>query len=143
MGYYHRWEEFPEKTLHYLADNPNCQGVKSRRIATDRIMVSKITVRGGGTIPRHYHEAEQVMLVQKGRARVTTGDKKVHELRPGDIWVIPSNLLHGIEYIGDAEALEIVSPPRVDTLIGYLIPHTFFEKSKKGRVPAKRPIGRS
>jgi hypothetical protein len=24
-----------------------------------------------------------------------------------------------------------VSPPRVDTLIGYVIPHTFFEKGKK------------
>jgi quercetin dioxygenase-like cupin family protein len=132
MGYYHRWEEFPEKTLHYLADNPNAKGVKSRRISTDRIMVSKVTVKGGGKIPRHYHEAEQVMLIQKGRARVTTGDKKVHELRSGDIWVIPSNVLHGVEYIGDVEAFEIVSPPRVDTLIGYLIPHTFFEKGKKG-----------
>jgi quercetin dioxygenase-like cupin family protein len=132
MGYYHRWEEFPEQMAYYLADNPNCRGITSRKISTDRIMVSNLTVKGGGKIPRHYHEAEQVMLIKKGRARVTTGDQKVHELGAGDIWVIPSNVVHGVEYIGDVEALEIVSPPRVDTLIGYVIPHTFFEKAKKG-----------
>ena len=131
MGYYHRWEEFPQRTAYYLADNPDCKGITSRKISTDRIMVSKVTVKGGGKIPRHYHEAEQVMFIQKGRARVTTGDNKVHELGSGDIWVIPSNVVHGVKYIGDVEALEIVSPPRVDTLIGYVIPHTFFEKAKK------------
>ncbi len=39
--------------------------------------------------------------------------------------------LHGVEYEGDLEALEVVSPPRVDTLIGYVVRHTFFEKDPK------------
>ena len=131
MGYYHRWEEIPEQTAYYLQGNPDCAGIKSRRIATDRIMVSKITVKGGAQIPRHYHEAEQIMFIQKGQARVTTGDETVHPLGPGDIWVVPSNVVHGVQYIGDVEALEVVSPPRLDTLIGYVIPHTFFAKAQK------------
>jgi hypothetical protein len=35
--------------------------------------------------------------------------------------------MHGVEYLGDVEALEIVSPPRRDNFIGYTIKHTFFE----------------
>jgi quercetin dioxygenase-like cupin family protein len=131
MGYYHRWEEFPEQTAYYLKDNPNCAGIRSRRISTDRLMVSKISVKGGAKIPRHYHEAEQIMFIQKGMARVSTGDDPVRSLGVGDIWVVPSNVPHGVEYIGDVEAMEVVSPPRVDTLIGYVVPHTFLEEDKK------------
>ncbi len=132
MGYYHRWEEFPEQTAYYLKDNPECAGIRSRRISTDRIMVSEVWIKGGGKIPRHYHEAEQIVLIQKGRADVTIGDGPVRTLGSGDIWVVPSNVVHGVEYIGDVEMLEIVSPPRIDTLIGYLIPHTFLEKERNG-----------
>ena len=131
MGYYHRWEEFPEQTAYYLADNPNCKGIRSRRISTDHIMVSKVSLKGGAKIPRHYHEAEQIMFLQKGKALVSTGDEPLRSLGPGDIWVVPSNVAHGVQYFGDVEAMEIVSPPRVDTLVGYLVPHTFFEKSNK------------
>jgi quercetin dioxygenase-like cupin family protein len=144
MGNYHRWEEFPEQTAYYLKDNPECTGIKSRRISTDRIMVSLIRVKEGAKIPRHYHEAEQIVFIEKGRANVTTGDEIVHALGPGDIWVVPSNVVHGVEYVGDVEAMEVVSPPRLDTLIGYAVPHTFFEKkAKEGkRKMSIRPQGR-
>lgn len=62
---------------------------------------------------------------------MSTGDEPVRTLGPGDIWVVPSNVPHGVEYEGDMEAIEVVSPPRVDTLIGYVVPHTFFETDKK------------
>ena len=131
MGYYHRWEDFPEQTAYYLKDNPDCQDIRSRRISGDRIMVSKVSVKGGAKIPRHYHEAEQIVFIRQGKAHVSTGDDPTHTLGPGDIWVVPSNVPHGVEYEGDVEAMEVVSPPRVDTLIGYVVPHTFFEKGKK------------
>jgi quercetin dioxygenase-like cupin family protein len=142
MGFYHRWEEFPEFTAYYLKENPDCAGIKSRKIATDRMMVSNIRVKKGAKIPRHYHDAEQIVLIHKGLARVTTGDKKVHTLGPGGIWVVPSNVVHSVEYVGDTEAIEVVSPPRVDTLVGYLVPHTFLVKEstfkKKAKEKAKR-----
>ena len=139
MGYYHRWEEFPETTSYYLAKNPDCAGLKGRAISTDHVMVTSIKVKGGAKIPRHYHEAEQIVFIQKGRARVSTGDDPVHSLGPGDIWVVPSNVVHGVEYIGDVEALEVVSPSRLDTLVGYVIPHTFFEKKvKKAKARRKK-----
>lgn len=142
MGFYHRWEEFPEFTAYYLKENPDCTGIKSRKIATDRMMVSNIRVKGGAKIPRHYHDAEQIVLIHKGLARVTTGDKKVHTLGPGGIWVVPSNVVHSVQYLGDTEAIEVVSPPRVDTLVGYLVPHTFLVKESNPKKKAKKKAKR-
>ncbi len=142
MGFYHRWEEFPEFTAYYLKENPDCAGIKSRKIATDRMMVSNIRVKGGAKIPRHFHDAEQIVLIHKGLARVTTGDKKVHTLGPGGIWVVPSNVVHSVQYVGDTEAIEVVSPPRVDTLVGYLVPHTFLVKESNPKKKAKKKAKR-
>jgi quercetin dioxygenase-like cupin family protein len=128
MGTVHRWEDFPQKTVSYLAGRPNSEGIKIRIISTERIMVTEVKVQGGATIPRHYHEAEQIMMIQKGEARVTTSKEPPRLLKAGDIWIVPSNTLHGVEYLGDVEATEIVSPPRLDNFTGYTIKHTFFEE---------------
>jgi quercetin dioxygenase-like cupin family protein len=127
MGTYHRFEDFPQRTVSYLAGRPNSEGIEIRILSTERIMLTEIKVLGGGTIPRHYHEAEQIIMVQKGEARVTTGKEPPRLLKAGDIWIVPSNTMHGVEYVGNVEALEIVSPPRMDNFIGYTIKHTFFE----------------
>lgn len=132
MGYYHNWDEFPQKGVSYLAGLPTAENIKIRIMASERVMLTQITVRGGASIPRHYHEAEQIILIEKGRARVTTGKSlEVRELGPGDIWVVPSNVVHGVEYIGDVQALEIVSPIRLDNFTGYVASHTFFEEPQK------------
>ena len=106
MGTFHRWEDFPQRTVSYLAGRPNSDGIKIRILSTERIMLTEIKVQGGGTIPRHYHEAEQVIGVQKGEARVTTGKEPPRLVKAGDIWVVPSNTMPGGEYLGDAEPLK-------------------------------------
>ena len=131
MGTFHRFEEFPQRTVSYLAGRQNSEGIKIRILSTERIMLTEIKVQGGGNIPRHHHEAEQVIIVQRGEARVTTGKEPPRILKAGDIWIVPSNVMHGVEYLGDVEALEIVSPPRLDNFIGYTIKHTFFEEEER------------
>ena len=131
MGTFHRWEEFPQKTVSYLAGKPNSDAIKIRILSTERMMLTEIRVQGGGVIPRHCHEAEQIIVMQKGEARVTTGKEPPRVIRSGDIWIVPSQTMHGVEYLGDVEALEIVSPPRMDNFIGYTIKHTFFEDEIK------------
>jgi quercetin dioxygenase-like cupin family protein len=131
MGNYHRWEDFPQRQVSYLANRPQAEGIKIRVLSTERIMLTEIKVQGGGIVPRHYHEAEQIIILEKGEARVTTGDEPPRLLKPGDIWIVPSNVMHGVEYLTDVEALEIVSPPRLDNFIGYTIRKTFFEDDKK------------
>ena len=131
MATFHRWEDFPQRTISYLAGRPDAEAIRIRILSTERIMLTEISVKGGGNVPRHYHEAEQVILIQKGEARVSTGKEPPRLLKAGDIWIVPSNTLHGIEYLGDVEALEIVSPPRMDNFVGYTIKHTFFEGEEK------------
>ena len=131
MGTFHRFEDFTQRTVSYLAGRQNSEGIKIRILSTERIMLTEIRVQGGGRIPRHHHEAEQIIIVQKGEARVTTGKEPPRILKAGDIWIVPSNVMHGVEYLGDVEALEIVSPPRLDNFIGYTIKHTFFEEDEK------------
>lgn len=68
-----------------------------------------------------------MFLLFKGKMRVTSANEEPRELSPGDIWVLPSNTPHSVEYIEDTDALEIVSPIRLDNFIGYTVRHTFFE----------------
>jgi quercetin dioxygenase-like cupin family protein len=138
MGYYHRWEEFPQRGVSYLQGLPNSEGLKIRILASEHMMFTQISVKGGAKIPRHHHEAEQVVFLYQGKMRVTTADEPPRVLEPGDIWVIPSNVTHGVEYIGDCEALEAVSPLRMDNFIGYTLKHTFFDES----VPSRRARSR-
>ena len=90
--------------------------------------MTRINAKRGAGVPRHHHEAEQIFLINKGKMRVTTGDGEPHVLTDGDIWVCPSNTPHSVDYIEDTDALEIVSPIRMDNFEGYTISHTFFEK---------------
>lgn len=55
MATYHRWEDFPQRTISYLAGRPNADAIMIRILSTERIMLTEITVKGGGTIPRHRH----------------------------------------------------------------------------------------
>jgi quercetin dioxygenase-like cupin family protein len=127
MGYYHRWEEFPEREVSYLKGLPEASKLLIRIMSGEKIMLTKINAKKGARVPNHHHEAEQIFLLYKGKMRVTSANEEPRELSPGDIWVLPSNTPHSVEYIEDTEALEIVSPIRLDNFIGYTVKHTFFE----------------
>lgn len=126
MAYY-RWEDFPEKEVSYLKGTPDADKLLITILSTQNIMLSKINAKKGAGVPRHHHEAEQIFLVYKGKMRVTTGAGEPRTLTEGDIWVCPSNCPHSVDYIEDTDALEIVSPIRMDNFTGYTISHTFFE----------------
>ncbi len=125
MGYYHRWEDFPERGIYYL---PGME-IKVRIMSGENIMLTNIKAKKGVHIDMHHHEAEQMILVHKGQMRVKTGkDPSPRTIGPGDIWIVPSNCPHAVDYVEDTEALEIVSPLRLDNFVGYAVSHTFFDK---------------
>ncbi len=127
MGYYHRWEEFPEREVSYLQGMPESSRLLIRIMSGEKIMLTKINAKKGARVPNHHHEAEQIFLLYKGKMQVTSANEEPRELSAGDIWVLPSNTSHSVEYIEDTDALEIVSPIRLDNFIGYTVRHTFFE----------------
>jgi quercetin dioxygenase-like cupin family protein len=97
--------------------NPSMQ----RRIVTgDRMTVARIYFKDGFLVPMHSHENEQITQVLKGKMRFVFGEERAEtmDLGPGDVVVIPSNLLHEALCIGDVEEMDMWSPRRDDWLDG-------------------------
>ncbi len=87
MGYYHRWEDFPERGVYYL---PGME-IRVRIMSGEKIMLTDIKAKKGVHIDMHHHEPEQMILIHKGQMKVRTGKDAPKVLGPGDIWVVPSN----------------------------------------------------
>lgn len=128
MGYYYEWEDFPLREISYLKGRPEASKLLVRIMSSARMMVTQINAKKGAFVPLHHHEAEQIILVLKGQIRGTTGKEAPQMIGPGGIWVVPSNMPHRVEYVEDTEAIEVVSPPRMDNFVGYTLSHTFFDE---------------
>lgn len=128
MGYFHQWEDFPEREISYLKGRPESSKLLVRIMSSERMMVTNIHARKGAFVPLHHHAAEQIIVVLKGKIKAMMGKDSSKILGPGGIWVVPSNHPHGVKYMEDTEALEVVSPPRLDNFVGYTISHTFFDE---------------
>jgi len=128
MGYYHHWDEFPLREIGYLKGSPESSKLLVRIMSSSRIMVTQINAKKGASVPLHHHEAEQIIIVLKGRIRARTGKDSSELLGPGGLWVVPAEMPHGVDYVEDTDAIEMVSPIRLDNFEGYTISHTFFDK---------------
>jgi quercetin dioxygenase-like cupin family protein len=128
MGYYHQWDDFPLREIGYLQGRPDSSKLLVRIMSSSRMMVTQINAKQGAFVPLHHHEAEQIILVLKGQMRGITGKDSSQLLGPGGIWVVPADTPHSVEYVEDTDAIEIVSPIRLDNFVGYTISHTFFDQ---------------
>lgn len=97
---------------------PLHDGTVNRRLVPATLGAGVEVIQGrlapGGTASRHKHrDAWQVILVQKGRARIELGDDTVREVGPGTVVRIPPMMPHFVEILGDetAELIVIYSPP--------------------------------
>ncbi len=60
----------------------------------------------------HRHDYEQVSVLLSGRLRLTVGDL-ARDIAAGDVWFVPSGVVHGGDVIGNEAAvfLDIYGPP--------------------------------
>jgi quercetin dioxygenase-like cupin family protein len=128
VGYYHNWEEFSQKQVSYLQGHPEASKLLIRIASAEKIMLTQIRASRGALVPNHHHEAEQIIMVFKGKMLVTTDNGDETILEPGSIWIVPSNTPHSVYYAEDTEAIEIVSPIRLDNFSEYTVSHTFFDE---------------
>jgi len=124
MGFYHKWEELPEVQGHYLLEKIGKSPV-ARLISGAQVMVLSVKAPAGIPALMHYHEAEQMVIISKGKLKAFTKGLEPRIIGEGDIWVIPSNVPHGADILEDSEYLEICSPVRLDMLPGYVVSHTY------------------
>jgi quercetin dioxygenase-like cupin family protein len=64
----------------------------------------------GAANPPHSHDREEVMVVLSGTVRVTA-EKEGAELSAGDALIVPANVVHQIETIGETEAEWLLAAP--------------------------------
>ena len=83
MRYYHQWEDFPEREISYLQGRPESSKLLVRIMSSERMMVTHINAKKGASVPLHHHEAEQILLVLKGKIKAIMGKDSSQILGPG------------------------------------------------------------
>jgi quercetin dioxygenase-like cupin family protein len=95
-------------------------------------MLTRIVYRGGAVVPEHSHEAEQIMLVERGRLWAKIGDQEA-EAGPGSLLVIPSNYVHAFRQLSQEDVVfyESFAPIRLEYLVGFKGPDASLLTMKK------------
>jgi quercetin dioxygenase-like cupin family protein len=90
------------------------EGVKRKIMAFDeKLMLVKVEFEKGGIGVLHRHHHSQITHVESGTFEVQiNGDKKT--LTSGDVYYIPSNVLHGCVCIEAGVLIDVFSPMRED-----------------------------
>ncbi len=101
--------------FHDPAKRPHKQllpGVRIRTFWGDRVLLSLVELTPHAEVPTHTHPHEQAGMVLEGEAEMTVGGETRH-LKPGDIYVVPSDVVHAVKN-GDRQArfLDVFSPVR-------------------------------
>jgi len=95
-------------------------GVIANVCAGEHLTLSRVHFEPHGVVQWHSHPHEQVGVMVSGKARFEIGDE-VRILSSGDIYRIPSGILHKVSAIdGPAIAFDVFFPARPE----YLVPQT-------------------
>jgi quercetin dioxygenase-like cupin family protein len=93
--------------------------VRRRFIYGKNVMVAQIWLSKGAEVAEHVHEAEQITQVFEGALRLTFRDSgEVHDVRAGQILVIPPNVPHAAVALEDTYESDTFSPRRDDWING-------------------------
>lgn len=79
------------------------------------LMIVKIKFKKGGIGPLHNHPHVQITHVQSGTFEVSIDGKK-QILKGGDAFLVPSNLIHGVQCLEAGILIDTFSPMREDFL---------------------------
>lgn len=107
-----RWEDAPREDL--------MAGVQRRFLHGEKAMLAQIWLKKGTSVPKHVHPAEQLSFIVEGALRLRLGDdlSEVHDVRAGEVLVIPANVPHEATALEDTYDLDVFSPPREDWIKG-------------------------
>ena len=97
-----------------LAPQQLFEGFLARSVHGEQLTLAVVEIEPNAVLPEHEHANEQFGMVLRGSASFRVGDE-TRELRPGDIWRIPSHTPHTLVAGPEgAEVLDVFSPPRDD-----------------------------
>lgn len=99
------WSELPAEEV--------APGITRQIVHGERQTMVRYVYAPGAVFPTHAHPEEQVTVVVSGRIAFEIAGTH-HELGPGDVAVIPSNVPHGARVVGEqmVETFNALSPRR-------------------------------
>jgi quercetin dioxygenase-like cupin family protein len=91
-------------------------GIKRKVMAyDDQMMVVKVAFEAGGIGAMHSHPHTQASYVASGKFDITI-DGNTKTLKGGDVYFVPSDLVHGAVCLEDGELIDVFHPLREDFL---------------------------
>lgn len=97
--------EIPEKEL--------AKGITGRYAHSKNITIGFVNIIKGSVLPAHSHMHEQTTQIISGKLEMTIGDiTKI--LEPGEITIIPSNVVHSAMALTDCVVTDTFYPVRED-----------------------------
>lgn len=91
-------------------------GIKRKVMAyDDQMMVVKVAFEEGGIGAMHSHPHTQASYVASGKFDITI-DGKTKTLKGGDVYFVPSGLVHGAVCLVAGELIDVFHPLREDFL---------------------------
>lgn len=92
------------------------EGNRRRVVAyTEQLMVVEFAFEAGGEGWLHSHPHVQSSYVAEGRFEVTI-DGHSAVLKEGDIYIVPSGLIHGVKALSEGRLIDSFAPSRTDFL---------------------------
>jgi len=100
--------------LERIAPVPVWQAIAARMVTGERLTLAVVELDPGAVVAEHQHENEQLGLLLQGSMDFRIGDER-RELRPGDVWTIPSNTPHeALAGPDGAVVIDVFAPARDD-----------------------------
>jgi quercetin dioxygenase-like cupin family protein len=89
-------------------------GIKRKIMAYDaNLMMTKVAFEKGGIGALHHHFHTQMAYIESGIFEIeVAGEKKI--LQKGDVYYIPSDVIHGAVCMEDGVLIDIFTPMRQD-----------------------------
>jgi quercetin dioxygenase-like cupin family protein len=84
-------------------------GITLKRFTGALARLNLVRWADGTTAAPHTHATEQILLVQSGSYRITV-EGEAHLLGAGDLIIVPSYALHGIEALEDSAHIAVFAP---------------------------------
>ncbi|MEN9730259.1 MAG: hypothetical protein RLZ91_1376 [Bacteroidota bacterium] len=92
-------------------------GIQRKVMAfNDQMMIVKVAFEPGAIGTLHQHPHTQASYVSKGAFDITI-DGKTQRLVAGDVYFVPTGLIHGAVCIEKGELVDVFTPMREDFLL--------------------------
>ncbi|HLI62989.1 MAG TPA: cupin domain-containing protein [Terriglobales bacterium] len=104
-----RWQDVALEPIKPLIDR--------QVIVGDNIMMARVLLKRGASVPRHSHLNEQVTYILEGALKFLIQNKEI-VVAAGEVLTIPAGIPHEAVALEDTIDLDVFTPPRMDWMMG-------------------------